>query len=82
LPEHIVVTLKNDSALRIIAADIVLVKKKTNERQTYKAYPEYPIDSGTVGTMSGSVLTGLAAEKDFTAGFAWDYETVYGVPEH
>ncbi len=78
LPEHIIVTLKNNSASQIISADIIIINRATKKQQTYRAYADYPIDHDTVGSLETEVMTGFSG-GDFGKRFQWGFSAVYGV---
>lgn len=82
IQEHLLVRLKNESKLRIIAADIILTNGKAAGSDIYKAYAEYPVEPGTVGTLRVEVITGTSeqATKSFWKKHAWGFGAVYGVP--
>jgi hypothetical protein len=74
-PELFVVTLKNDSDGRVVAADVAILNKKTSQQEVYKAYVDYPIDPGTVGKLEFQSITEPA--PDFWKQYTWGLVKVY-----
>lgn len=82
IPEKIIVRLKNNSMDRVISADVVLAAKNSNKRPVYRAYADYPIDPGTVGTLTANVLASTSDKQspnNFWDNHIWALKAVYGV---
>ena len=83
IQEHIIITVKNDSLNRVIAAEIALVDTKTKKQEVYKAYVDYPIEPGTVGSFQSTVITGAtgAVEQAFWKTHDWGFKAIWGVTQ-
>jgi hypothetical protein len=76
IPEKVVVSLKNDSNMRVIMADIILVNKKTKATLQFRAIADSPVDPSMIDTMTATINIGI---KDF-AEWTWMFQSVWGVP--
>jgi hypothetical protein len=76
IPEKVVVSLKNDSSMRIIMADIILVNKKTKATHQFRAIADTPVDPSMIDTMTATINIGI---KDFSE-WTWMFQSVWGVP--
>ena len=76
IPEKIVIQLKNDSSMRVIMADVVLVNKKTKVKHQFRAMADTPIDPAMVDTMTAQINLSI---KDFDE-WTWNFLNVWGVP--
>jgi hypothetical protein len=82
IPPHVTLTIKNDSALRVIGAAVILMEKKTKATQTYRLIADAPIDPYRVGTLSGDVLLDDSSKEPakFWPNHDWALIQVTGVP--
>ena len=85
IPAQLIVSLKNDTELRIITGTVAVLDKKTNQSQIYRLVADYPIDSFSVGTLSTALLPDPEAGNDpakFWESHGWTLIGVSGVPYH
>ena len=78
--EHAIVTLKNQSALRIIAADVVIFDNQTSKSYIFRGYADAPIDPWTVGTITVLTNLSLPSGTDFAQAHSWSFGKIFGVP--
>jgi hypothetical protein len=76
ISERLSVSLKNESSLRIVMADIKLTNKKTRVEHTFRGLSDFPIEPRMVGKIDATINLGLANLDDWT----WTFANVWGVP--
>ena len=76
IAEKLVVSLKNDSAMRVIMADISLVNKKSKVTHQFRAIADTPVEPATIDTMTAQINIGIKDMSEWT----WNFVNVWGVP--
>jgi hypothetical protein len=78
--ENVTVTFKNDSSLRIIAADIAIHDNGTNAVRIFRGYADAPIEPSTVGKIMALTNLETPNGQTFAEAHTWNFYKVFGVP--
>lgn len=82
ISQHAVLTILNTLQHdQIIAADFAISSSTTKSVKTYRAYADFPIDSGTVGTLSAQTIEDSSSTARFWKTHTWVLLAVYSVPD-
>lgn len=75
-------SIHNTSSNTIIAADIFIeVKGITASTKYFRLYATYPIDPGTVGTLTGDILVDDSSIQKFWDTYSWGLSAVWADPQ-